>query len=294
MGSPWRSPYGPIGRIGERLSSTDSRPLTPATNQPLTPIWADTLVGVSNPFGQVVVSPAKLTVSLRVTGVLANGYHTIDAEMVSLDLADTLTFEPGDGLNIVVEGAAAAGLEVTLGPDNLVTRALAMVNRRALVTIHKRIPAGAGLGGGSGNAAAVLRWAERTSSDDVVASARLGADVPFCLVGGRARVSGIGEVIEPLPVIHRVFTLVCPPFGVSTPAVYRAWDQLGGPRGEGLNDLEPAALIVQPRLAEWRDRLGDATGMRPQLAGSGSTWFVEGEFPGAGHIVARTTGAAEW
>lgn len=235
------------------------------------------------------MSSAKLTVSLRVTGVLPNGYHTIDAEMVSLDLADTLTFEPGDGLRIDVDGAAAAGLTVTAGPDNLVARALAMVDRRALVTIRKRIPAGAGLGGGSGNAAAVLRWAGRVSPDDVAASASLGADVPFCVVGGRARVSGIGEQIEPLPFIDRVFTLVCPPFGVSTPAVYTAWDRLGGPSGEGLNDLEPAALVVEPRLAVWRDRLGDASGRRPHLAGSGSTWFVEGEFPGEGRIVTRTT-----
>ncbi len=238
---------------------------------------------------EVVMSPAKLTVSLRVTGVLANGYHTIDAEMVSLDLADTLAFSPGDGLQITLEGAAAHGLAVTVGPDNLVSRALTLVDRTASVHITKRIPAGAGLGGGSGNAAAVMRWAGRTSAVDIAESARLGADVPFCIVGGRARVSGIGEVIEPLPVIDRVYTLICPPFGVSTPAVYRAWDSLGGPTGEGLNDLEPAALVVEPRLAEWRDRLGDATGSRPQLAGSGSTWFVEGAFPGDDRIVARTT-----
>ncbi len=236
------------------------------------------------------MSPAKLTVLLRVTGVLANGYHTIDAEMVSIDLADSLLFEPGDGLRIQVEGAAAAGLAVTVGPDNLVSRALAMVDRRAFVTIQKRIPAGAGLGGGSGNAAAVLRWAGRVSPADIAASASLGADVPFCVVGGRAHVQGIGEVIEPLPFQPRVFTLVCPPFGVSTPAVYQAWDQLGGPTGDGVNDLEPAALVVEPRLAKWRDLLGDATGARPQLAGSGSTWFVEGDFPGDGRIVAHTTG----
>jgi 4-diphosphocytidyl-2-C-methyl-D-erythritol kinase len=236
----------------------------------------------------VVTSPAKLTVSLRVTGVLANGYHTIDAEMVSLDLADTLLFDKGDSLQVIVEGAATHGLAVTVGADNLVSRALAMVDRRAMVTIQKRIPAGAGLGGGSGNAAAVLRWAGRVGADDVAASARLGADVPFCVVGGRARVLGIGEQIEPLPFVDRVYTLICPPFGVSTPAVYRAWDELGGPTGDGTNDLEPAALLVEPRLAEWRDRLGDATGVRPQLAGSGSTWFVDGAFPGDGRIVART------
>ena len=70
--------------------------------------------------------------------------------------------------------------------------------------------------------------------------------------------------------------------------MYRAWDDLGGPRAEGPNDLEPAALVVEPRLAEWRDRLAVATGALPVLAGSGSTWFVEGDFPGDGRVVTRT------
>jgi 4-diphosphocytidyl-2-C-methyl-D-erythritol kinase len=66
------------------------------------------------------------------------------------------------------------------------------------------------------------------------------------------------------------------------------WDELGGPTADGPNDLEPAALAVEPRLAAWRDRLGDATGETPVLAGSGSTWFVPGVHPGGGRIVTRT------
>jgi 4-diphosphocytidyl-2-C-methyl-D-erythritol kinase len=112
--------------------------------------------------------------------------------------------------------------------------------------------------------------------------------VPFCLVGGRARVRGIGELVDPLPFESRTFTLLTPPFGCATPAVYAAWDEMGGPTSEGPNDLEPAALQVAPRLAEWRDRLGDATGSTPVLAGSGSTWFVEGSHPGEGRVVTRT------
>ena len=84
------------------------------------------------------------------------------------------------------------------------------------------------------------------------------------------------------------FTLLTPPFGVSTVAVYRAWDGLGGPAGENGNDLEPAALAVEPRLAVWRDRLAAVAGLRPRLAGSGSTWFVEGAFPGEDRVVTRT------
>jgi 4-diphosphocytidyl-2-C-methyl-D-erythritol kinase len=232
--------------------------------------------------GQVERAPAKLTTSLRITGVRDDGYHLIDAEMVSLDLADRLTFTEGDGLEL--HGPASAGLEV--GEQNLVRRALRAVGRTAHVVVDKRIPAGGGLGGGSSDAAAVLRWA---GCQDLALAASLGADVPFCVAGGRARVTGVGEVLEPLPGEVRTYTLVLPPFGCSTVAVYRAWDALGGPEGEHGNDLEPAALQVEPRLAEWRDRLGDATGLQPRLAGSGSTWFVDGDVPGEGRLVVRTS-----
>lgn len=222
-------------------------------------------------------APAKLTLSLRVTGVRPDGYHLIDAEMVTVDLSDTLVFSEGDGVDYV--GMANP-------PGDLVARALAAVGRRAHVRVHKRIPPGAGLGGGSADAAAVLRWA---GCSDAGVAASLGADVPFCVVGGRARVRGIGEIVEPLPHRDQVFTLLVPPFGCATPAVYAAWDRMGGPRGEHGNDLEPAALAVEPRLAGWRDMLAAVAGVRPRLAGSGSTWFVEGSFPGEGRIVVRTT-----
>jgi 4-diphosphocytidyl-2-C-methyl-D-erythritol kinase len=230
---------------------------------------------------EVLRAPAKLTLSLRVTGVRPDGYHLIDAEMVTLDLADTLVVGPGDGIEI----RGAAGELVPAGVDNLVARALALAGRTAAVELTKRIPAGAGLGGGSSDAAAILRWAGVTDLD---AAATIGADVPFCLVGGRARVGGIGEIVESLPFQDRTFTLCIPPFGCSTPAVYAMWDELGGPTADGPNDLEPAALALEPRLAEWRDRLGDVSGRTPVLAGSGSTWFVEGEFPGEGRVVTRT------
>ena len=228
-------------------------------------------------------APAKLTVSLQVTGVRADGYHLIDAEMVTLDYADVLEIGEGDDLTVV--GPHAAG--VPTGDDNLVRRALAVAGRRASVRLDKQVPAGAGLGGGSADAAAVLRWA---GCFDPGMAAGLGADVAFCLVGGRARVGGVGEVVGALPVVDRTFTLLIPPVPVSTPLVYRAWDDLGGPAASGgsVNDLEWPALMVAPDLAEGRDRLAEASSRRPQLAGSGGTWVVEGEFPGEGRIVART------
>ncbi|MCU1365490.1 MAG: ispE [Ilumatobacteraceae bacterium] len=220
----------------------------------------------------VVAAPAKLTLTLRITGVRDDGYHLIDAEMVTLEIADTLWIEPGHGL--AARGPYAAG--VPLDGSNLVAKALALAGRSARVTIDKQIPHGGGLGGGSADAAAVLRWAGHTN---MIAAARLGADVAFCLVGGRARVTGIGEIVEPLPPVAAPYTLVIPPLSCSTPAVYRAWDALGGPHDDGPNDLLPAALVVEPQLVVWRDRIREASAQEPILAGSGATWFLPGHHP---------------
>ncbi len=220
-------------------------------------------------------APAKLTLSLRITGVRADGYHLLEAEMVSLDLADTLTFSSGDGLDVVrLDAPGPAGHHpVPADEQNRVVKALLAAGRRAMVRLEKRIPPGAGLGGGSSDAAAVLRWA---GVRDPAVAASIGSDVPFCLVGGRALVRGAGEVVEPLVVERRDFVLLVPSLAVSTAAVYRAWDELGGPTSEGPNDLEAAALALHPILARWRGLFGDLTGATPVLAGSGSSWFVDG------------------
>ena len=232
------------------------------------------------PQNATLFAPAKLTLSLRVTGVRDDGMHLIDAEMVTLDFGDTLEISPGSGVRY--EGTYSGESDGT----DLVARALALVDQQRQVHVTKRIPPGAGLGGGSSDAAAILAAA---GYDDLRGAAALGADIAFCLDGGRAQVSGIGEIIDGLPHIDRTVTLLTPRVHCSTPAVYRAWDELGGPIGDNGNDLEPAALAVAPELAEWRDRLSAHTGRRARLAGSGSTWFVEGEFPGDGMVVARTT-----
>lgn len=223
---------------------------------------------------------AKLTLSLRITGVRADGMHELAAEMVTIDLADSLTFGGGSGLTVIDGVVGDLGLEALGDDDNLVERALALVGRHAGVRLSKRIPVGAGLGGGSADAAAVLRWAGVT---DTKLAAQLGSDVPFCLAGGRARVSGIGEIVEPLKFEDRRFVLLLPPIAVDTGAVYRAWDylvrsrQTEVPESEDTgNDLEEAALTVCPQLLHWREMFAGVTGRKPMLAGSGSTWFVEG------------------
>jgi 4-diphosphocytidyl-2-C-methyl-D-erythritol kinase len=231
-----------------------------------------------------VSAPAKLTRSLRITGVRPDGYHLLDTEMVSVDLMDTLEITPSPEIEISITdevvGQSDASL-VPVGETNLVVRALELLGLTARVRLVKRIPPGAGLGGGSSDAAAILRWAVRT---DPVLAASLGADVPFCVRGGRSRVTGVGEVIEPLDHEDLQAVLLVPPLAVPTAAVYHAWDELfsrgvfpvGEPWGGSGNDLEQAALRVEPRLARWRSSFAEATGRRPRLAGSGSVWFVEG------------------
>lgn len=219
-----------------------------------------------------LTAPAKLTLSLRITGVRADGYHLLDAEMVSIDLCDVITITPSDTTSIEVTGPYVDG--VPTGGSNLVAGALDLVGRTARVTIDKQIPHGGGLGGGSTDAAAIVRWA---GFDDLEAAAALGADIAFCVAGGRARVRGIGERVEPLVHEARDLTLVIPPLRVSTPAAYRAFDHLDGVDATAVNQLEAAAIAVEPELARWRRRIAELAGTTPVLAGSGATWFVHGK-----------------
>jgi len=229
----------------------------------------------------VIKAPAKLTWSLRVGERRDDGYHDLDSEMVSIDLCDTLIVtEPGEGLEFTASASARAqGLGVEA--DNLILRALDVAGRRAHVSLTKEIPVGGGLGGGSSDAAAILRWA---GVSDLGVAASLGGDVPFCLLGGRARVRGLGEVVEPLDDVDRSVLLLVPPFGVDTAAAYRALDELrheGGGHHER-NDLTQAAERVAPGLLRWRAAFAEATGAEPVLTGSGSTLFVEGSAASCG------------
>jgi 4-diphosphocytidyl-2-C-methyl-D-erythritol kinase len=219
------------------------------------------------------VAPAKLTLTLAVTGVRPEGFHELRSEMVSLSLSDALTFTDGSEGLMVIAGAGTRAEALPPEDDNLIARALRAVGRKARVRVDKRIPLGGGLGGGSTDAAAVLRWA---GCDDLALALSLGSDVPFSVAGGRALVEGVGERVTALPYERRRFLLLVPPFGVDTRRVYAAWDALPPEEQHvGANELTAAALVVEPRLAEWRDALAEHSGEAPILAGSGSTWFVE-------------------
>jgi 4-diphosphocytidyl-2-C-methyl-D-erythritol kinase len=218
-----------------------------------------------------LVAPAKLTWFLEITGVRENGYHELRSEMVTLEFADRLTVDPeGDYLRLAVESPG-----VPLDASNLVARALSLVGRRAGVTLEKVIPTGGGLGGGSADAAAILRWAGGVSARDALA---LGGDVPFCQLGGRAMVEGVGERLTPLAFVRRDVTLMMPDFSVDTRQCYEAFDELvaGGARPSGRNHLERAAALVAPRLARTLAWLRAEYGAEVELCGSGSTMFLEG------------------
>jgi 4-diphosphocytidyl-2-C-methyl-D-erythritol kinase len=147
-----------------------------------------------------VRAPAKINLTLEILARREDGFHALRSVMVPIGLADELEFVPGERFSFACDSAAVGG-------DNLVTRALAQVGRGAeplAVTLRKVIPIGAGLGGGSSDAAAVLRAAMDgrfgdAGTRDWVADARaLGSDVPFFLAGGPALVEGTGERVTPL------------------------------------------------------------------------------------------------
>lgn len=245
-----------------------------------------------------VLAPAKLNRFLAVLGRRADGFHELELVTTVLegvpDLTDTLAAEPAGELSLSITGPMSEGL--LADESNLVIRAWRLLEdaaRRPLpaaLRLEKRIPHGAGLGGGSSDAAAALRLGNQLFDLDLTdatllgMATRLGSDVPLFLLGGTVLGLGRGERVFPLrPVPLEPLLLVHPGLFVSTPSVYRALGDIGYPFPEALasqpegaappwrNDLTGAALWVCLPLAEVRDALRD-TGGEPLLCGSGSCW----------------------
>ncbi len=240
---------------------------------------------------------AKVTLSLRVLGTRPDGFHELDALTVTADNPhDDVTIMPQvrSGTTCVVTPRAAAP---TRRGENLAERAADLLRPHlpagvdgVRIKLTKRIPMGAGLGGGSADAATVLALLAKhfgvTDRTVQRVAAKLGSDIPFCVRGAPAFMRGRGERLDPAPNVPRLrLVIVTPPFGCATPAVYRAWDELGGPTSHrvvdsdlvdgGLrNDLEPAALVVAPHLESVRDTIERATARTPLLLGSGSSYCV--------------------
>ncbi len=250
-------------------------------------------------------APAKINLDLRVMGRRPDGYHELRTLFQTISLADVLEVEhePGRGFSIVVESEPAI-------EENLAERAARRLNEAAglsgswRVKLKKRIPMGAGLGGGSADAAAVLLGfpalgGVRVPLETLAAiAAELGSDVPFFLLGGAAVGLGRGTELYPLPdVPRRPGVIVSPGIHVSTPDAYRAlgraltaeipssilnnfqglaWREDVCARGEGegpQNDFETVVFERHPRLGEIRSRL-EAEGAYPaRMSGSGSSLF---------------------
>lgn len=245
-----------------------------------------------------VRAPAKINVSLRVKSVDQTGFHPLDSVVHMLDWYDELDVESAESDVLEVRAAhelpgAADG--VPTGPSNLVwTCADAIApDRPALsVLIRKSIPTAAGLAGGSADAAGMAVALERLIGDrvDLGRLASVGADVPFSVMGGTARMTGYGEVLQPLPAVDGFAVVVAvPPVEVSTPAVYKAWDALGEPSGDefrivdlpdslarvdAVNDLTPAALHLEPSIGRYRELLVDRWGRQVAMSGSGPSLFA--------------------
>ena len=203
------------------------------------------------------------------------------------------------------------GPDVPTGEENLVVRAARAVlapDAGVRITLTKVTPSGAGLGGGSADAAAVLRvLRDRDDLDPAVvlaAAAELGSDVPVCVDGRPVMLRGRGEVLDPVELAGELHVVIATPgFALATPEVFRAWDALAGagrPRTvaapaavahlvpELVNDLEPAAERVEPGITAFRDVLGRVTGSEPLLAGSGSSyWFPVADAETAAFVAAR-------
>lgn len=261
--------------------------------------------GIDNCMESITLeSPAKLNLGLRIVGRRANGYHELESLFWPIGLRDRLTFSPASQLRLAVE--AEGGLNLVLPPpdQNLIARALrALENDAWDVNVRKAIPVGGGLGGGSSNAGATLRFlrSRSTVSADKLAEValKLGADVPFFLVSKPAWVTGVGEHVRPLEVAAALttqlsFLLVLPPFGVPTKDVFQGyargqvpfsprteqipsnWDSatffefLSGAR----NDLEPFACALFPELSAILSALRDTPCKFAGLSGTGSTCFA--------------------
>lgn len=229
--------------------------------------------------GLVELAPAKLTKSLEIIGVREDGYHLIRSEMVSVSLYDEIlisdeenSVEIVDPYGYVSQLEAIFG-EIPRGDGNLALQALKMGHSSLSLRIVKRIPFGAGLGGGSSDAAAVLRLLGL--HDDVTRAISLGADVPFCLRGGRALVTGVGEQVTPIDYVSESFILFFLPICVSTKAVYEAFDRVGP--GTYSNHLQFAAMEISEPLRSYYWLVSRRLGRELEMAGSGSTFFLSSE-----------------
>jgi 4-diphosphocytidyl-2-C-methyl-D-erythritol kinase len=239
-----------------------------------------------------IPAPAKLNLFLHITGRRADGYHLLQSAFMLIDWCDTLHFERRPGGQLSRED-----LSTPLPADDLVLRAARALQaasgttQGAHIGIEKRIPAQAGMGGGSSDAASTLLalnrlWQLGFSREQLATiGLTLGADVPFFLLGRNAWVEGIGEQMTPLDVPRGQVLVVKPEAGLETRAIFSAPDlkrdtkpaTISGfaadPSGFGRNDLQPVAQRICPAVTQALEWLA-SLGLQGRMTGSGSAVFA--------------------
>jgi 4-diphosphocytidyl-2-C-methyl-D-erythritol kinase len=259
-------------------------------------------------------APAKVNLTLHVTGQRADGYHLLDSLVVFAGVGDSVTVAAAPALSLAITGPMGAMLPVT--DDNLVLRAARAMGATAQITLHKVLPVSSGIGGGSADAAACLRALARLTGqalpgpDQVLA---LGADVPVCLAGTPARMTGIGVALGPVPPLPAAWLVLANPgVAVSTPAIFRALARRdNAPMPASLprlkttadlaafvamqrNDLESPAIALQPVIAQVKTALTAQPGcMLARMSGSGATCFGLFADPLSANAAARALQAAQ-
>ncbi len=243
-----------------------------------------------------VLSPAKVNLNLRVLDLRDNGFHNIESTVQPVSIFDEVRIRvlPKGGVSLIIDGPCP----VPAGENTAFIAAQLFVKEAGLecgveIFLKKNIPSGAGLGGGSGNAAAVLAGLNRIF--DVLRyetlceiGNKVGSDVPLFLRCGACRISGTGATVEPLKNFPSFVYLICfPGFESRTEEVYRRWDELGlhiPPRGsaekfwhvnppvEMINDLQPAAFSLYPELARFYSLIEAGYGVPFLMTGSGSAF----------------------
>ena len=269
-------------------------------------------------------APAKINLHLHVVGRREDGYHLLDSLVTFADVGDRLSVSPADTLSLSVTGPFAAGLETEA--DNLVLRAARALlaqaggQRGGRLVLEKNLPVASGIGGGSADAAAALRllrrfWDIEISGPNLgILARRLGADVPVCLAGCSAMMSGTGEGLASAPPLPEVgLLLVNPGVAVATPLVFLA--RTGGfsePArfpGQGWrdagtlvadlcrtrNDLEAPARSLAPEIGDALAVISALPGCRlARMSGSGATCFGIFDTPGAARRASGTIRRAGW
>ena len=271
-----------------------------------------------------IVAPAKINLFLRICGKTDAGYHLLDSAVVFTHFGDHLTIEPAHDDQLAIIGEFASGLESA--DDNLVMtalrgfRAAGGVIGGLSITLEKNIPVGAGLGGGSADAAALLGAVNALSSKPLDKdalyhlAASLGADVPVCLAGGCQRIAGIGETMTPFDLdFDGALLLVNPRMPLSTKDVFSHFTgpksgfagslshlDAAGMVGLG-NDLTATAIELAPAINNCLDRLAGLKGaITAAMSGSGASCFAlfdhidnaeiaAGRFQNTGHWACAST-----